>query len=54
MPRCFMIANIDRRASSSRFTLPHIAAPDEMDRVSTAGYAIGYLSGGILLVINLL
>jgi UMF1 family MFS transporter len=34
--------------------LPHIAAPDELDRVSTAGYAIGYLGGGVLLVINLL
>lgn len=29
--------------------LPHIATPDEVDRVSTAGYAIGYLGGGILL-----
>jgi len=28
--------------------LPHIAAPEEMDRVSTAGYAVGYLGGGIL------
>jgi UMF1 family MFS transporter len=34
--------------------LPHIAAPHEMDRVSTAGYAIGYFGGGVLLVINLL
>src|SRR4030095_10163374 len=34
--------------------LPHIAAPHELDRVSTAGYAIGYLGGGILLVISLL
>ena len=34
--------------------LPHIAAPDELDRVSTAGYAIGYLGGGLLLVLNLL
>lgn len=33
--------------------LPHIAAPDEIDRVSTAAYAIGYLGGGVLLVINL-
>ncbi|NOT45195.1 MAG: MFS transporter [Acidobacteria bacterium] len=33
--------------------LPHIAAPAEMDRVSTAAYAIGYLGGGVLLVINL-
>ncbi len=52
----FMIANI---AIASSFVfydslLPHIAAPEEMDRVSTAGYAIGYLGGGALLVINLL
>jgi len=32
--------------------LPHIADSDEMDRVSTAGYAIGYLGGGILLALN--
>jgi MFS transporter, UMF1 family len=34
--------------------LPHIAAPDEMDRVSTAGYALGYLGGGLLAALNLL
>jgi UMF1 family MFS transporter len=33
--------------------LPHIAGPDEVDRVSTAGYAIGYLGGGLLLALNL-
>ena len=33
--------------------LPHIARPDELDRVSTAGYALGYLGGGLLLAINL-
>ena len=33
--------------------LPHIAGPQEIDRVSTAGYAIGYLGGGILLALNL-
>jgi UMF1 family MFS transporter len=33
--------------------LPHIASPDEMDRVSTAGYAFGYLGGGVLLALNL-
>ena len=47
-----MIANI---AIASSFVfydslLPHIAAPDEIDRVSTAGYAVGYLGGGVLLV----
>ncbi len=33
--------------------LPHIASEDEMDRVSSAGYAIGYLGGGVLLALNL-
>lgn len=33
--------------------LPHIASPKEIHRVSTAGYAIGYLGGGVLLAINL-
>jgi UMF1 family MFS transporter len=33
--------------------LPHIAGPDELDRVSTAGFAIGFVGGGVLLVINL-
>jgi UMF1 family MFS transporter len=33
--------------------LPHIARPDEMDRVSTAGYALGYVGGGLLLALNL-
>jgi UMF1 family MFS transporter len=33
--------------------LPHIARPAEIDRVSTAGYALGYVGGGILLALNL-
>jgi UMF1 family MFS transporter len=33
--------------------LPHVARPDEVDRVSTAGYAIGYVGGGVLLALNL-
>ncbi len=33
--------------------LPHIANDKEMDRVSTAGYALGYIGGGILLALNL-
>jgi UMF1 family MFS transporter len=33
--------------------LPHIASEGEMDRVSTAGYAIGYTGGGVLLALNL-
>ena len=34
--------------------LPHIAREDEIDRVSTAGYALGYVGGGLLLALNLL
>ncbi len=32
--------------------LPHVAAEGERDRVSTKGYALGYLGGGLLLAIN--
>jgi UMF1 family MFS transporter len=33
--------------------LPHLASPEEVDRVSSAGYALGYLGGGLLLAFNL-
>lgn len=51
----FALANIGA-ASSLVFAdslLPHVARPDELDRVSTAGYALGYLGGGLLLLVNL-
>jgi len=32
--------------------LPHVARDKDQDRVSTRGYAMGYLGGGILLAIN--
>jgi MFS transporter, UMF1 family len=32
--------------------LPHIARSEEVDRVSAAGYAFGYIGGGILLALN--
>jgi len=32
--------------------LPHVAREDDQDRVSTRGYAMGYLGGGLLLAIN--
>ena len=52
----FMVANVAIAASFIFYDslLPHIAAPDEMDRVSTGAYALGYLGGGLLLVVNLL
>lgn len=34
--------------------LPHIARPKDIDMISTMGYALGYLGGGILLAINLM
>jgi UMF1 family MFS transporter len=51
----FVLANIGVSGSFVFYDslLPHIARGDEMDRVSSAGYAIGYLGGGILLAINL-
>ena len=33
--------------------LPHVASEREVDQVSTAGYALGYLGGGTLLLLNL-
>ena len=32
--------------------LPHIARPGELDRVSSAGYALGYVGGGLLLIVS--
>lgn len=33
--------------------LPHVARPAEMDRVATASYAVGFVGGGLLLLLNL-
>ena len=33
--------------------LPHIAGGEEIDRISSYGYALGYLGGGLLLGLNL-
>jgi UMF1 family MFS transporter len=32
--------------------LPHVAGPDEIDEISSRGYAMGYIGGGLLLLIN--
>ena len=32
--------------------LPHVASEDDRDRVSTRGFALGYLGGGLMLAIN--
>jgi UMF1 family MFS transporter len=51
----FILANIGANGSFVFYDslLPHIARQDEIDRVSTAGYALGYLGGGLLLALNL-
>jgi UMF1 family MFS transporter len=51
----FVVSNIAIGSSLVFYDslLPHIASPAEADRVSTAGYAIGYLGGGVLLLVNL-
>jgi UMF1 family MFS transporter len=33
--------------------LPHVAKADELDRVSSAGYSLGYLGSSILMALNL-
>ena len=51
----FILGNIGASGSFIFYDslLPHIANDAEMDRVSTAGYALGYLGGGLLLALNL-
>jgi UMF1 family MFS transporter len=51
----FIVANIGVAASQIFYDslLPHIASPDELDRVSTSGFALGFLGGGVLLLVNL-
>lgn len=51
----FLLANVGANGSFVFYDslLPHIASEEEVDRVSSAGYALGYLGGGILLAINL-
>ncbi|MDQ3699146.1 MAG: MFS transporter [Gemmatimonadota bacterium] len=51
----FILAGVAAAGSAVFYEslLPHIAREDEMDRVSTAGYALGYVGGGVLLALNL-
>jgi len=52
----FIVANIGFTGSLVFYDafLPHIVSRDRMDKVSAAGYAWGYIGGGILLVINMI
>jgi UMF1 family MFS transporter len=51
----FVIGNVTVTSSLAFYNslLPQIASRDEVDRVSTAGFALGYLGGGLLLAFNL-
>jgi MFS transporter, UMF1 family len=52
----FIVGNIAINASFVFYEslLPHVASEEEIDRVSAVGYALGYLSGGLLLIVNAL
>ena len=52
----FVVGNVCVTATLAFYNalLPSIAGPGEVDRVSTAGFALGYLGGGTLLALNML
>jgi len=52
----FVIGNVGVAGSIVFYEslLPHLVSEGELDRVSSAGYAVGYLGGGALLAVNLL
>lgn len=51
----FILGNIGFAGSLVYYDalLPHVARPEELDQVSSRGYAMGYIGGGVLLAINL-
>jgi UMF1 family MFS transporter len=50
----FIVANIGFAGANVFYDalLPHVADRDDINAVSSAGYAFGYLGGGLLLVLN--
>src|SRR5580704_569165 len=52
----FLVANVAFGAAETIYNsfLPEIAPPEERDAVSSKGFGIGYLGGGLLLALNLL
>ena len=52
----FLVANLSFGAAMVFYNafLVDIATPDERDKVSSQGWALGYLGGGILLLLNLI
>jgi len=51
----FFIGNIGVSGSLVFYDslLPHVAKAEDTDRVSAAGYALGYVGGGVMLLVNL-
>jgi UMF1 family MFS transporter len=51
----FILANIGVNGSFVFYEslLPHVARREEMDRVSTTAYGLGYLGGGVLLALQI-
>jgi UMF1 family MFS transporter len=51
----FLVANVSFGAAETIYNsfLPEIAPPEERDAVSSKGFGIGYLGGGVLLTLNL-
>lgn len=51
----FIFANIGFAGSLVYYDalLPHVARADEIDQVSSRGYMMGYIGGGLLLAVNL-
>ena len=52
---CYAIANVGFAGGIVFYNslLPHIGGPEELDRISSRGYAYGYVGGGLLLAIHL-
>ncbi len=51
----FVLANVGANGSIvfCDSLLPHVAHREEVDRVASGGFALGYLSGGLVLTLNL-
>ena len=51
----FLIANVSFGAAEVIYNsfLPEIAPPEDRDAVSSKGFAVGYIGGGLLLALNL-
>ena len=51
----FVLASIGNAGANVFYDslLPHVASPEEIDQVSVRGFALGYLGGGLLLLVHL-